>query len=150
MTADGTSGTDPAPASGRRLAPEHVVDVFVYVVVLNLVAQFAPEVITETFLMSLLVALLLKLVLEVVVAFKKRALARVGGAPTRAGRAIGILTLLVLLPGSKLLVLWLVDVIFGDYVSLGGFWLVTGLIILLMASRAGVRWLLARPAHHPA
>jgi len=129
----------------RRLPPEHVVDVFVYVVVLNLVAQFAPEVITETFVMSLLVAVLLNLVLEVVVAFKKRALARVGGAPTRAGKAIGILTLVVLLPGSKLLVLWLVDVIFGDYVSLGGFWLVTALIILLMASRAGVRWLLAGP-----
>src|SRR6478736_2105913 len=32
----------------KRLAPEHVVDVFVYVVVLNVVAQFAPQVITET------------------------------------------------------------------------------------------------------
>jgi hypothetical protein len=126
----------------RRPAPEHIVDVFVYVVVLNVVAQFAPQVITETFTMSLLVALLLKLVLEVVVAFKKQALARVGGAPTRTGRAIGILTLVVLLPGSKLLVLWLVDVIFGEAVSLGGFWLVTALIIALMASRAAVRWLL--------
>lgn len=129
----------------RRLAAEHVVDVFVYVVVLNLVAQFAPQVITETFLMSLLVAILLKLVLEGVVALKKRALARVGGAPTPAGKTIGVITLVVLLPGSKLLVLWLVDVLFGDAVSLGGFWLVTGLIILLMASRAGVRWLLSRP-----
>jgi hypothetical protein len=127
-----------------RIAPEHVVDFLVYVVVLNLVAQFAPRVITETFTMSLLVALLLKLVLECVVALKKRALARVGGAPTRAGKAIGVVTLLVLLPGSKLLVLELVDAIFGDAVSLGGFWLVTGLIITLMASRAGVRWLLAR------
>lgn len=126
----------------KRLAPEHVVDVFVYVVVLNVVAQFAPQVITETFVMSLLVAVLLKLVLEVVVAFKKRAVARLGGAPTRAGKAIGALTLVVLLPGSKLLVLWLVDVIFGDAVSLGGFWLVTALIVLLMVSRAGVRWLL--------
>ena len=129
-----------------RLAPEHVVDVFVHVVVLNLFAQFAPQVITETFTMSLLVAVLLKLVLEGVVALKKRALARAGGAPTIAGRAIGIVTMVVLLPGSKLLVLWCVDVIFGDAVSLGGFWLVTGLIIVLMASRAGVRWLLARDA----
>lgn len=133
-------------ASGRRLAPEHIVDVFVYVVVLNLVAQFAPQVITETFLMSLLVAILLKLVLELVVALKKRSLAQVGGAPTAAGRAIGVITLALLLPGSKLLVLWLVDVLFGDAVSLGGFWLVTGLVLLLMASRAGVRLLLARDA----
>lgn len=131
----------------RRIAPEHVVDVFVYVVVLNLFTQFAPQVITETFTMSLLVAILLKLVLELVVALKKRALARVGGAPTPAGKVIGIATLVVLLPGSKLLVLWLVDVLFGDRVSLGGFWLVTALIVTLMASRAGVRWLLETKAH---
>ena len=130
-------------ATGWRLAPEHVVDFLVYVVVLNLVEQFAPKVITETFAMSLLVALLLKLVLELVVALKKRALARVGGAPSGAGRAVGVVTLALLLPGSKLLVLWLIDVIFGDAVSLGGFWLVTGLVLVLMASRAGVRWLLA-------
>ena len=130
----------------RETLAEHVVDVFVYVVVLNLFAQFAPQVITETFTMSLLVAVLLKFVLEGVVALKKRALARAGGAPTTAGRAIGIVTMVVLLPGSKLLVLWFVDVIFSDAVSLGGFWLVTGLIIVLMASRAGVRWLLARDA----
>jgi hypothetical protein len=123
-----------------------VVDVFVYVTVLNLAAQFAPQVITESFMMSLLVAVLLKLVLEAVVWLKKRSLARVGGAPTRAGKAIGIVTLMLLLPGSKLLVLWLVDVIFGDAVSLGGFWLVTALIIVLMAARAGVRWLLERPS----
>ena len=60
-----------------------------------------------------------------------------------AGRAIGLATLLLLMPGSKFLVLWLVDVIFGDAVNLGGFWLVTGLIITLVAARAGVRWLLA-------
>ncbi|MGC4174682.1 hypothetical protein [Demequina sp.] len=128
----------------RETVAEHIVDVFVYVVVLNLAAQFAPKVITETFLMSLLVAVLLKLVLEVVVLFKKRALARVGGAPTRAGKAIGVLTLVVLIPGAKFVVLWLVDVLFGDAVSLGGFWLVTGLIITLMAARAGVRWLLTK------
>ena len=127
------------------LAPEHVVDVFVYVTVLNLFAQFAPQVITETFAMSLLVALLLKIVLELVVALKKRALARVGGSG--AGRAIGLITLLLLMPGSKFVVLWLVDIVFGDSVSLGGFWLVTALIVTLMLARAGVRRLLAPPPH---
>ena len=137
---------DSRTGTGWRLAPEHVVDFLVYVVVLNLVEQFAPQVITETFAMSLLVALLLKLVLELVVAVKKRALARVGGAPSKAGRALGVVVLAVLLPGSKLLVLWLVDLVFGEAVSLGGFWVVTGLVLVLMASRAGVRWLLAGSA----
>ena len=121
------------------LAPEHVVDVFVFVTVLNLFAQFAPEVITEGFAMSLLVALLMKLAIEGVVAVKKRAIARIGGAPTRIGRAIGLVTLLLLMPGSKLIILWLVDVVFGDTVSLGGFWLVTALIVTLTLSRELVR-----------
>ena len=121
------------------LAPEHVVDVFVFVTVLNLFAQFAPDVITEGFAMSLLVALLMKFAIEGVVAVKKRAIARIGGAPTRIGRAIGLVTLLLLMPGSKLIILWLVDVVFGDKVSLGGFWLVTALIVTLTLSRELVR-----------
>ncbi len=132
-------------ARGSWLAPEHVIDVFVYVVVLNLVAQFAPHVMTETFAMSLVVAVLLKVVLELVLVLKKGAMKRVRGASTAPGRAIGVVTLLVLLPGSKFVVLLLVDVIFGDYVSLGGFFAVTGLIIALMLARAGVRWLLGEP-----
>ena len=126
------------------LAPEHVIDVFVYVVVLNLVAQYAPHVMTETFATSLLVALLLKVVLELVLMLKKLALRRVRGA-SGSGRAVGVVTLLVLLPASKFVVLVLVDVVFGDAVSLGGFFAVTGLIILLMAARGGVRWLLGEP-----
>ena len=49
------------------LNPADVVDVFVYVVVLNLAAEYMPLVITETFTLSLLTALLLKVVLELVV-----------------------------------------------------------------------------------
>jgi hypothetical protein len=43
-----------------------VVDIFVYVVVLNLFVQYAPRVISETFTLSLLTAVLLKFVLEAV------------------------------------------------------------------------------------
>lgn len=49
-----------------------MVDVFVYVVVLNLAAEYMPLVITETFTLSLLTALLLKVVLELVVLLKDR------------------------------------------------------------------------------
>ncbi|WP_448631205.1 hypothetical protein [Cellulomonas soli] len=128
----------------RRVVPgpEHVIDVFVYVVVLNLTAQYAPEVITETFTTSLLVAVLLKLVLEVVLAAKRRAKRRFTAAQTLLGKAGGLLMLAVLLPGSKLVVLELVAFVFGDAVSLGGFVTVTALIIALLLARLGVRRLL--------
>jgi hypothetical protein len=59
-----------------------IVDVFVYVVVLNLFVEYLPQVITETFTLSLLTALLLKLVLEVVIMAKTGS--RRGSAPLPA------------------------------------------------------------------
>ena len=44
--------------------------------------------------------------------------------------------------GSKLVVLELVDLVFGDAVSLGGFVPVTLLVAVLLASRSAVRRLL--------
>jgi len=48
----------------------------------------------------------------------------------------------VVAAGSKLVVLELVDLVFGDAVSLGGFLAVTGLVVALLACRTGVRRLL--------
>ena len=47
-----------APMRRRAPAPADVVDVFVYVVVLNLAAEYLPTVISETFTLSLLAAAL--------------------------------------------------------------------------------------------
>jgi hypothetical protein len=128
-----------------RIDPAHLVDVLVYVVVLNLAAEHAPRVITESFTTSLLVALLLKGVLEVVLHAKTWARRRLAAATTPVGRVAGVLTLAVVLPGSKVLVLEAVALVFGDAVSLGGFWSVTVLIITLLLARLGVRRLL-RPS----
>lgn len=46
---------------------------------------------------------------------------------------------------DKFLVLEVVALVFGDRVSLGGFFSVTLLILALLLSRAGVRRLLRRP-----
>jgi hypothetical protein len=124
-------------------APLHVVDVFVYVTVLNLAIEYVPSVITETFTLSLLTAVLLKVVLEVVVGLKSRVVAGVRTAGTGLQRVVAIGLLVLVLPGSKLLVLWAVDVVFGDAVSLGGFVPVTALIVVLLLARLGVRRLLA-------
>jgi len=115
--------------------------VLVYVVVLNLAVEFLPAVISETFTLSLLTAVLLKLVLELVVSVKKAVMARLRSATRIGQRILGAVVLLLLLPGSKLLVLELVALVFGDAVRLGGFFLVTGLIVALMLARGGVRLL---------
>jgi len=130
-----------APKLEPRVAAA-VVDVFVYVVVLNLFIEYLPTVLSETFTLSLLTAVLLKGVLEIVVAAKNRVKARFRKAATPAGKAVAAVMLWAVLFGSKFLVLEVVDLVFGNRVSLGGFFSVTGLIIALMLARAAVRRLL--------
>ncbi len=68
--------SDSAAPRRQWVSAADVVDVFVYVVVLNLAVQFMPQVISETFTLSLFTAVVLKLVLEGVVALKDRIKAR--------------------------------------------------------------------------
>lgn len=131
-----------------RWAPDvaaGIVDVFVYVVVLNLFVEYVPQVISETFTLSLLTAALLKCVLEIVVAAKKWVRTRLRAASTPVGKVVAAVGLWVVLFGSKFLVLEVVAVVFGDRVSLGGFFSVTLLILALLLSRAAVRRLLRQP-----
>lgn len=73
-----------APLHPRLTAA--LIDVFVYVVVLNLFVEYLPNVISETFTLSLLTAVLLKVVLEVVLVAKNRVKARFKGAATPGRR----------------------------------------------------------------
>jgi hypothetical protein len=117
-------------------------DVFVYVVVLNLAIQYVPSVISETFTLSLLTAVLLKVALEAVLLLKSKILSRFRAATTRLGRWAAAALLWVAAAGSKIVVLEMVDLLFGDAVSLGNFISVTLLVLALLLSRAAVRRLL--------
>ncbi|GAA1752424.1 hypothetical protein [Agromyces humatus] len=127
-----------------RLRAVDVVDVFVYLVVLGLFTQFLPNVITESFVVSLLTAVLFKLALEVIAVLKTRILDRVRASRTPARKTLNAALLLLLGAGSKFLILWITDLVFGDAVQLGGFFSVTLLIIVLMVARLGVRLLVDR------
>ena len=125
-----------------RARPADVIDVFVYVVVLNLAIEYKPSVISESFTLSLLTAVLLKIALEIVIVLKTKVIDRLRAATTRRAKVTAALSLWVVAAGSKLVVLELVDLVFGDAVSLGGFIPVTLLVLALLASRSAVRRLL--------
>ena len=111
-------------------------------VVLNLAVEYVPAVISEGFTLSLLTALLLKVALELVLVLKNRVIGWFRAATTRRAQVAAALSLWVVAAGSKLVVLELVDLVFGDAVSLGGFIPVTLLVVALLAARAAVRRLL--------
>jgi hypothetical protein len=125
-----------------RASPADVIDVFVYVVVLNLAIEYLPAVISEGFTLSLMTAVLLKIALELVIVLKSMVIDRLRTASTRRGKVTAVVLLWVVAAGSKLVVLELVDLVFGDAVSLGGFIPVTLLVVALLVSRAAVRRLL--------
>jgi hypothetical protein len=139
------SDLDESPVT--RLEPNAaavVIDIFVYVVVLNLFVEYLPLVLSETFTLSLLTAVLLKGVLEVVLVAKNRVITRFRQASTAIGKAAAAIMVWAVVFGSKFLVLEAVNIVFGDRVSLGGFVSVTLLIVTLLLSRAAVRRLLQR------
>ncbi|RTL67226.1 MAG: hypothetical protein EKK42_14480 [Pseudonocardiaceae bacterium] len=125
---------------GRAAAA--VVDVFVFVVVLNLFVEYLPSVLSETFTLSLLTAVLLKGVLELVVVAKNKVKTRFREAASPIGKVGAALLLWLVMFGSKFLVLETVDLAFGSRVSLGGFFSVSALIVVLMVARGLVRRLL--------
>ena len=127
-----------------RPAPEDVVDVFVYAVVLNLAIEWLPSVISEGFTLSLLTAVLLKVALEVVLVLKGRVRARWQAASSVGGKVVAALLLWATAAGSKFAVLEVVNVVFGDLVQLGGFVSVTVLVVALLLARGAVRSLLAQ------
>ena len=141
------ASAEPPPPPGPvrrwiRARPADVIDVFVYVVVLNLAIEYVPSVISEGFTLSLLTAVLLKMALEVVLVLKSKVIKGLRAATTRRATVALALALWVVAAGSKLVVLELVDLVFGDAVSLGGFVSVTVLVVALLVSRAAVRRLL--------
>ena len=123
-----------------------MIDLFVYAVVLNLAIEYTPSIISESFSLSLLTAALLKIALEVVILLKSEILNRLRAADRRRAKLAAAVSLWVVAAGSKLVVLELVDVVFGEAVSLGGFIPVTLLVGVLLGSRAAVRRLLEETA----
>jgi hypothetical protein len=77
-----------------------------------------------------------------VIALKNKIVKRLRAATSRPAKVAAALSLWVVAAGSKLVVLKLVDLVFGATVSLGGFIPVTVLILALLVSRAAVRRLL--------
>jgi hypothetical protein len=112
------------------------------VVVLNLAIEYAPAVISESFTLSLLTAAVLKIALEVVIFLKGRILSRLRAADARRAKLSAAVSLWIVAAGSKLVMLELIDLVFGDAVDLGGFVPVTLLVAALLASRGAVRGLL--------
>jgi heme-degrading monooxygenase HmoA len=111
-------------------------DVLVYIVVLNLFVEFVDAIVIESFWISILTAVLLQALLSVVVGLEHHVgefFGRMGGTWSRFAETVAKFLILFT---SKLLILEIVNIVFGDQVELGHFFDVLALILAMMAARA--------------
>lgn len=110
-------------------------DVLIYTVVLNLFVEYVDNVVIDSFTISLFTAILLKILLDIVMRTEHRVKSFWAGREGALASILGKVSLVVVLFLGKLLILWAVDVVFGDHVELGHFIEVVALVLTLMITR---------------
>ena len=146
-TVNGTTKTDTDHRSPRVLASLRGVDlvtvtrrqqvfagavlnVLVNVVVLNLFVEFVDEVIIDSFWISVLAAVLLTMMIGILARFEQRI--HHFFFEKHSWRLAGVLTIWLVLFGGKFVMLEVVDIVFGDHVSLGHLLEVILIVVAMM------------------
>jgi hypothetical protein len=110
-------------------------DVLVYTIVLNLFVEHADNVVIDSFTISLLTAVLLKILLDVVMRAEHTVKGFWGAKEGPLASILGAVSLIAILFFGKILILEVVNVVFGDHVELGHFIDVFALVLALMITR---------------
>ena len=119
-------------------------DVLVYIVVLNLFVEFVPAIVIESFWISILTAILLKLLLDALTGFEHRVAGYFRARDGAIYKALGLVSIFAILFLGKLLILEIVNIVFGDEVDLGHFVEIAALIISMIVVRGGMQWIYER------
>jgi hypothetical protein len=113
----------------------YTTDVLVFIVVLNLFVEYSESVVIDSFSISIMTAVVLKVLLDLVVAAEHRVSAFFARRDRPLSKLFRVLSLWLVLFGSKFVILEVIDVVFGQHVELGGFLLVVALIVAMMVAR---------------
>jgi hypothetical protein len=120
------------------------IDILVYTIVLNLFDEYVDGVVIDSFTISLLTAILLKVMLVLLSKVEEPVSEYFLSKGTAAAKAVGVVVVFAILFGGKLLILEVVNLIFGDDVELGHIVEVLALIISMIAARRLMSWLFDR------
>ena len=128
----------------QALFADWMTDVLVYIVVLNLFVEYVDAIVIDSFTISILTAILLKAMLDRLVGLEHRVRAYFSAKEGTIFRVLSVVVVLSILFFGKLLILEVVNFVFGDHVELGHFIDVVALIIAMMAARWFVQWIYER------
>ena len=125
---------------GQQLFASWVMDVLVFIVVLNLFVEYLPKVITESFTISIFTAVVLKLLIDAIAGLEHHVSGWFKRREGSGWRLLGLVTIVAILFFSKFIVLEVIDIVFGDRVTLGGFLEVLVLVLTMILARLGLTW----------
>ena len=109
------------------------------VVVLNLFVEFNHSVVIDSFYISILTAVLFRLLLGATFWLEHRVSQYFGSRAFKGARAISAILMFLILFTSKFVILEVVDIVFGDHVSLGGFLEIVIIAVTLVVAEASFR-----------
>jgi hypothetical protein len=134
MTTAAEPGT-PMMTSAQHRYLKAMGDVLIYIVVLNLFVEFVDAIVIDSFYISILTAILLTALLDVLVIVEHGVHGYFEKKEAPIFRVISIVATFAILFTSKLLILEIVNYVFGEHVELGHFLDVLVLIITMMVAR---------------
>ena len=109
------------------------------IVVLNLFVEFNHSVVIDSFYISILTAALFRLLLGATFQLEHRVSQYFGSKSFKAARALAAILMLLILFSSKFVILEVIDVVFGDHVSLGGFVEIVIIALTLVVAERSLR-----------
>ena len=136
MPDDRPAPVAPTLTSAQRWYVSWTADLLVYTVVLNLFDEYVEGVRIESFTISILTAALLKIMLVLLGGIEHRVHHYFANRDEGWARPVGAVLIFGILFGGKLLILEVVNLVFGDEVELGRIIEVVALILTMMLSRA--------------
>ena len=109
------------------------------VVVLNLFVEFNHSVVIDSFYISILTAVLFRLLLGATFWLEHRVSQYFESKDFKGARALSAILMFLILFTSKFVILEVVNVVFGDHVSLGGFLEIVIIAVTLVVAEASFR-----------
>ena len=135
-TVPSSSLEPPLVTPAQRTFAVWLVHILGSVVVLNIFEEHVDSVVIDSFSLSLLVAIVLRVALEGAIWIERQVAEFWDKRSGTAAHGLKIVTAWVVLFLSKLVILELIDVIFGDHVDLGGLLTFIALVVALIGTEA--------------
>jgi hypothetical protein len=143
-------GTELSITQAQFRFAKALAEILVYIVVLNLFAEFVHAVVIESFSVSLVTAVLLWLMLRAIVRLERRVAVYFREKKGVVPRVLRYLCAWAILFASKFVILEVVVLVTAGRAALGHFFGIVAIVVALMAAEAALAWVYKRLGNRPA